>query len=488
MHLDVPTFAQFADAIVKHPVGGVLSISLALQAIRKRYDQILGEWKPEDGKVWSSTPARPVIWGIDEVKKARVEYAYDFKGELHDFLVQKACEAMDQSAGSLCVVVTSLEFRPDYLKTVRAGRDITWLPLGPIDVSKLWEQSPQLKTIVENNTSARRFLLDCGGHPRSIAFAIAHLSEQPTAPYDQLLASLFASTAKKYRLREFVDGLTLDVLAPCILGLYHDFDPLKSSNTSLAHRERFYLNSTDDNATIQIPFTSPIFVLRARKQSKLESAVTLEHLIFSRLAQYFELGTSLESRQAFSVEQSPHAKFERAVLLRDMLVRLFLHYQHRKETASSQATAPVRLDELYGIPRPSIVQVNGSNEILTIRSLPSLRSAAVNAKAIVLDVRQPGELLDLHEQMPLQRGHLGGRDLLSTPIKCVSNQDGMDALFVDRMIDSTSSSPKYHELLLECKWSSETATTKFRLNDVRNKLDLIHRQGDRGKPIRLPYG
>jgi len=472
---------------MKHPIGAVLSIPLALQVIRKRYDQIFGEWKPEADKVWSSISARPVIWGIDEVSKARKRYASDAVGKLHDSIVQAASDAMDRSLGSLFIVVTSLDFRPDHLKTVRSNRDITWLSLGPIDVSKLWEQSPDLGTLVQQNSSARRFLLDCGGHPRSIALTIGHLNDHPGAGYDQLFASLFASTAKKYRLREFVDGLTLDVLAPCILGLYQDFDPLKRTKTSKAHRERLYLNSTDETSTLQLPFTSPIFVLRACKQNKLEGTGTLEDLIFSLLEQYFELGTSLESRPEFSAEQPPHAKFERAIVLRDVIVRLFLHYQRRKENASAQATVPVRLDELYGIPRKSTARMKGSKKTLTIRSLPALHSAALDAKDIVLKVRQPGELLDLRGKMPLHGSHLDGRDLLSTPIKCTSHQDGMDALFVDRMIKSTASSAKYHELLIECKWSSETATTKFRPSDVQKTLDLMQKQGDRGMPIRLPY-
>jgi len=193
------------------------------------------------------------------------------------------------------------------------------------------------------------------------------------------------------------------------------------------------------------------------------------------LQQYFELGTSLESRPELAGEQSSFAEFERAVLLRDMIVRLFLHYHRGKNIVSAEASVPVRLADLYGIPD----QANN-------RSLP-LHSAALDAKDIVLHVRQPSDLLDLHEQLPLQRVHLQGKDLLSTPIKCVSNQDGLDGLFVDPMIDSKSSSGKFHELLIECKWSKQGATTRLVLQNVQSKLNLLREQGDRGKPIRSLY-
>jgi len=404
---------------MKHPVAEVLSgafaVDVALEVIRKYYDHVHGEWKPEAGKLWSSIPARPVIWGIDEVKKVAPEYAHDTVCDMHDLVLRKACEAMDRSNRSLCIVVTSLEFRPDYLKTLRSARSVKWIPLGPIDVRNLWEQSPELKDLVDRNASARRFLLDCGGHPRSIALTIGELLSHPGAAYDQLLAALFTAVAEKYNLKEFVHGLNLDLLAPCILGLYENFDPSESTPTSMAHRETLYLNSTGSfGMERQIPFTSPVFILRACELKQKQGYVNLERLIFPLLQQYFKLGTSLESRPELSVEQPSYAKFERAVLLRDMIVRLFLHYYRGKDKVSAQASVPVHLADLYGISD----QANN-------RSLPRLHSAALDAKDIVLHIRQPGELLDLREQMPLQLGHLQGRDLLSTPVKCVSNQDGM---------------------------------------------------------------
>jgi len=80
---------------MKHPVAEVLSgafaVDVALEVIRKYYDHVHGEWKPEAGKLWSSIPARPVIWGIDEVKKVAPEYAHDTVGDMHDFVLRKAC-------------------------------------------------------------------------------------------------------------------------------------------------------------------------------------------------------------------------------------------------------------------------------------------------------------------------------------------------------------------------------------------------------------
>jgi len=162
-----------------------------------------------------------VVWGIDEKSKARREYAVGLQDPLHQFLWQQACQAMDDSLGSLCVVVTSLEFHPDYLTTVRSGRPRCVAATGPVDVSKLWERSRQLQQMVEANRAAKQFLRDCGGHPRTNALAIRHLMCQPGSSYDELLASLFASSSpsSSYRLWEFADKLDLDALAPCILGL-----------------------------------------------------------------------------------------------------------------------------------------------------------------------------------------------------------------------------------------------------------------------------
>jgi len=55
------------------------------------------------------------------------------------------------------------------------------------------------------------------------------------------------------------------------------------------------------------------------------------------------------------------------------------------------------------------------------------------------------------------------------------------------MIDSKSSSAEFHESLIECKWSKQAATTRFSLQNLQSKLKLLHRQGDRGEPIRLLY-
>mgnify|MGYP007080229828 CR=1 FL=1 len=454
------------------PLASVLSIPSALEAIRKRYDQLLGAWRPQPGMLWSSIPARPVVWGIDEISQARREHAVGAQDPLHQFLLQRACQAMDDSMGSLCVLVTSLEFRPDYLTTVRSGRHIVWLPLGPIDVSSLWQRSHRLQRMVDANETAKRFLLDCGGHPRTIALAIRHLIFQPGSSYDELFASLFAasSPSSSYRLWEFSDKLDLDALAPCILGLYQDFDPLQSISTVKRHRERLHLNSTSGNTSLlQIPFTSPIFVLQACKLKRLTGYVGLERAIFPLLEQYFELGTSLESRAKLSVDQPAWGRFERAVLLREMLVRLFLHYQRGKNEVSAESTVPVRLEDLYGIPLNPVT-----------RSLPR-HSAALNSSDIALDVRQTSGILDLGHKMPLRPADFTGKHFLSTAIKCVSNQDGMDALFVDRVSASTSSSVKYHELLIDCKWSAQGGSLKFSAKDMLSKLHLVQEQDGRGE-------
>jgi len=472
------TFPTFARAIIASPIASVLSILVALEAIRTRYNQKLGEWRPKPGMLWAAVPARPVIWGIDEISKAHAGDAVGYadradSDKLIRDILRAAGAAMDQSSGSLRVVFTSLKFRPDYLTTLQSGRGINWMPLRPIDVSKLWEHSPKLKEMVERNPAAKRFLFDCGGHPRSIAFTIFHLTREPGASYDGLLTSLFSSNG--YNLAEFSNSLDLDVLAPCILASHQDFDPVKPTSIAQAHRDRLYLNSTDERSLLQIPFTSPIFVLQACKRKKSRCDYKgLERAIFALLEEYFKLGTSLESRAEFSVEQPAWARFERAVLIREMLVRLFLHYQRGKNDASAESTVRVRLEDLYGV---SLAPGT--------RFLP-LHSAALNASDIVLDVRQPGGILDLKHKMPLRPTDFAGRDVLSTAVKCVSNQDGMDALFVDRVAASVSSSVEYHELLIECKWSAQGATTQFSLKDMSSKLKLLQEQDGRGERAVTP--
>jgi len=192
--------------------------------------------------------------------------------------------------------------------------------------------------------------------------------------------------------------------------------------------------------------------------------VGLERAIFPLLEQYLELGTSLESRAKLPVEQPAWTRFERAVLLREMLVRLFLHYNRGKSEVPDESSIPARLEDLYGIPLNHVT-----------RSLP-LHSAALNSSDIVFDIRRTGGILDSNHKMPLRLADFTGRHLLSTAIKCVSHQDGMDALFVDRVSASTLSSVKYHELR-----SAEGGSLQFSAKDMLSKLHLISIQEQDGR-------
>ena len=136
--------------------------------------------------------------------------------------------------------------------------------------------------------------------------------------------------------------------------------------------------------------------------------VGLERAIFPLLEQYLELGTSLESRAKLPVEQPAWTRFERAVLLREMLVRLFLHYNRGKSEVPDESSIPARLEDLYGIPLNHVT-----------RSLP-LHSAALNSSDIVFDIRRTGGILDSNHKMPLRLADFTGRHLLSTAIKCLS--------------------------------------------------------------------
>lgn len=388
--------------------------------------------------------------------------------------------------------VTSLDYLPEAI--TNTGRRLEWVPLQPINPIDVVLENQRMNVFVDQQTGlihnyqALRFLCDLGGHPRSIDIALEYVWNNRLATYDRLLEYLVGE--KDCRLEIMASSLSLDALAPCILGEYLKFSPpncfrdrqgnVVAVEDAPDYLSTSYLNSISDVDPFQIPEASIVQLRlfcqdRLRRVSNPSVELPLVKSILQHLHDYcqFDVTTSTDGGYV-----------ERLARLRDVLVREF--HTYRK-------TENLTLAHLIGIrakPGPDgrglheFIPADGPNDEQFLWKKTD-DVDPVNERVEIH--RGPYEIRFLSQHVtPKQPLHYHDIPTTKPFATCIAadernSQPGWDYLFVDSIQRPNSDRWEPHVLAAETRMSAprpdgKVGTLELKRVDVAGKVASLSEQ------------